>query len=195
MEAAYIVPLTPLRGSDSPQRGAPALSSRSRSVFAQSRRRRGTIRAAEENTTANTDSTDAATAEAAAAAAAGMAPAKSPQQLEIERLRAAEKFIEIETENYECGVCGYTYEPKRGESLASIPAGTPFADIPESFRCPACKSTKARFRPAKRVIAGFAENQKYGFGGNTLTAGQKNGLIFGVLAVLFVLLLSGYALN
>eukprot|EP00175_Furcellaria_lumbricalis_P000805 FN605719.1.p2 GENE.FN605719.1~~FN605719.1.p2 ORF type:complete len:61 (+),score=1.41 FN605719.1:123-305(+) len=37
----------------------------------------------------------------------------------------------------------------------------------------------------KKIIAGFADNQKYGLGSNTLTAGQKSAIIFGGLSRLF----------
>ena len=40
-------------------------------------------------------------------------PEKTEKQLEIERLKAAEKFIEKETGEYECRVCSYTYKPSQ----------------------------------------------------------------------------------
>mmetsp|Transcript_12210 Transcript_12210/g.24922 ORF Transcript_12210/g.24922 Transcript_12210/m.24922 type:complete len:194 (-) Transcript_12210:674-1255(-) len=114
---------------------------------------------------------------------------------EIARLRAAEKFIELETDTWDCRSCGYTYDPAQGDRLADIPKGTKFEDLPENFRCPACKSTKSSFRSGRKVIAGFAENQRYGFGTNSMTPGQKNTFIFGGLALFFLLLLSGYLLD
>jgi len=117
------------------------------------------------------------------------------KQAEIERLRAAEKFMEIDEGKYECQACGYVYEPETGDKFAGIPAGTEFSKLPDNFSCPACRSPKAQFKNIKKVIAGFAENQKYGFGGNSLTGGQKNLLIFGFLGFAFLLLLSGYFLE
>lgn len=114
---------------------------------------------------------------------------------EIERLRAAEKFIQLDEGLFECPGCGYVYEPKKGEFLNGIAAGTSFASLPDNFACPACKTPKSNFFPKKKTIAGFADNQRYGFGSNSLTAGQKNSLIFGGLVLCFLLLLSGYALN
>ena len=55
--------------------------------------------------------------------------------------------------------------------------------------------SKSQFKNIKKVIAGFADNQKYGFGGNSLTGGQKNLIIFGSLGFGFLLLLSGYFLE
>lgn len=112
-----------------------------------------------------------------------------------EKLRAAEKFVQIDEGNYVCIKCGYVYEPSRGERLANIPPETRFEDLNELFVCPVCKSPKRNFRVKPKTIAGFAENQQYGFGGNSMTEGQKNLWIFGGLAFFFLLLLSGYALD
>ena len=117
------------------------------------------------------------------------------KQAEIERLRAAEKFMEIDEGKFECQACGYVYEPEKGDKFAGIEPGTEFSNLPETFSCPACRSPKSQFKNIKKVIAGFADNQKYGFGGNSLTGGQKNLLIFGFLGFAFLLLLSGYFLE
>lgn len=117
------------------------------------------------------------------------------RQKEIERLKAAEKFLEIDEGKYECQACGYVYEPSKGDRFAGIEPGTLFPDLPSEFNCPACRSPKAQFKNIKKIIAGFAENQKYGLGGNSLTGGQKNFLIFGILGLIFILLLSGYLLE
>lgn len=117
------------------------------------------------------------------------------KQKEIDRLRAAEKFIEVDEGKFECTGCGYVYDPERGEARSGIKAGVLFDDLPESYTCPQCRTPKRRFVSRKKVIAGFAENQTYGFGSNTMTGGQKSLLIFGGLALCFLLLLSGYAMN
>jgi len=114
---------------------------------------------------------------------------------EIERLRAAEKFMEIDEGKFECQACGYVYEPEKGDRFAGIEEGTQFANLPADFSCPACRSPKNQFKSVKKVIAGFAENQQYGLGGNSLTSGQKNTLIFGSLGLAFLFLLSGYLLE
>ncbi len=117
------------------------------------------------------------------------------KKAEEERLRAAEKFVQIDEGNYVCINCGYLYEPAKGEMLWGVKPGTAFEDLDEMFVCPACRSPKSKFKRKPKTIAGFATNQQYGFGGNSMTAGQKNFLIFGGLALLFFLLLSGYALD
>jgi len=42
-----------------------------------------------------------------------------------------------------------------------------------------------------QVVAGFAENQQYGLGTNSMTGEQKSLLIYGALAVFFILFLGG----
>jgi len=43
--------------------------------------------------------------------------------------------------------------------------------------------------------SGFKDNLKYGFGGNAMTGGQKQNLIFGGLFLGFLLFMSGYLLE
>lgn len=76
-----------------------------------------------------------------------------------------------------------------------MPPGMPFKGLPEDWRCPTCGAAKGFFESKSVEIAGFAENQKFGFGTNGLTAGQKGLLIWGSLGVLFLLFLSGYFLQ
>ncbi len=44
-----------------------------------------------------------------------------------------------------CDVCGYAYDPAKGDSDAGIPAGTAFADLPEDWVCPDCGVGKDQF--------------------------------------------------
>ena len=43
--------------------------------------------------------------------------------------------------------------------------------------------------------AGFQENLKFGFGTNAMTGGQKGNLIYGGLALGFLLFMSGYLME
>jgi [NiFe] hydrogenase assembly HybE family chaperone len=45
----------------------------------------------------------------------------------------------------ECGVCWTRYDPAEGDTVAQIPAGTPFAALPGDWRCPTCDGEKHRF--------------------------------------------------
>jgi len=46
---------------------------------------------------------------------------------------------------FECGVCWNVYDSALGDDVAQIPAGTEFADLPESWRCPRCDSPKEKY--------------------------------------------------
>jgi len=48
-------------------------------------------------------------------------------------------------ENYICTVCGYIYEPEKGDPTSEISAGTLFEDLPEDWLCPVCGASKDMF--------------------------------------------------
>lgn len=45
----------------------------------------------------------------------------------------------------ECGVCWWVYDPKIGDDVWQIPAGTAFADLPGHWRCPHCDAPQHQF--------------------------------------------------
>jgi len=44
-----------------------------------------------------------------------------------------------------CVSCGYIYDPAVGDPGAGIPPGTPFEQLPSSWRCPICYVAKDQF--------------------------------------------------
>ena len=52
------------------------------------------------------------------------------------------------TGKYVCSVCGYTYDPEKGDPAHGIPAGTRFEDLPSDWKCPRCRRPKSSFHPA-----------------------------------------------
>jgi len=42
-------------------------------------------------------------------------------------------------------LCGYIYDETKGEPASGIPAGTKWADIPLTWRCPDCGGMKDDF--------------------------------------------------
>ena len=48
-------------------------------------------------------------------------------------------------QKYCCDVCGYEYDPAKGED--GIPAGTPFEKLPDDWSCPVCGASKSEFSP------------------------------------------------
>ena len=47
---------------------------------------------------------------------------------------------------YVCSICGYVYDEAAGLPDAGVPAGTRWADLPQSWVCPLCGATRAEFR-------------------------------------------------
>lgn len=53
-------------------------------------------------------------------------------------------------EMYQCQAtasCGYIYNPDKGDKKGKIPKGTPFADLPDDWKCPSCGASKKFFKP------------------------------------------------
>jgi rubredoxin len=50
-------------------------------------------------------------------------------------------------QKYKCTVCGYIYDPAKGDPDSGIVAGTPFEQIHASWKCPICGVSKDMFRP------------------------------------------------
>jgi rubredoxin len=100
-------------------------------------------------------------------------------------------------DRYECLACGYVYEPTKGDSKYSVASGTPFAELPNTWRCPVCGVKKSQFQNIGVVgtASGFQDNLNYGLGVNKLTPTQKNLLIFGGLAIALLFFLSLYGLQ
>lgn len=46
---------------------------------------------------------------------------------------------------YKCTVCGYVYDPQKGDPDGGIAAGTAFEAIPDTWVCPECGVSKADF--------------------------------------------------
>lgn len=114
---------------------------------------------------------------------------------QADRLRAAEKFMVIGSGEASCKGCGYEYKPENGDPEFPIPRGVKFQELPSEYYCPICGAPKDRFESRMKVVAGFAENQKFGLGTNSMTESQKSLLIYGALAIFFALFLLGYALD
>jgi rubredoxin len=49
-------------------------------------------------------------------------------------------------EKWECTVCGYIYDPAKGDPDNGVAPGTRFEDIPDTWVCPECGVTKDNFR-------------------------------------------------
>ena len=52
---------------------------------------------------------------------------------------------EILTKKYKCTVCGYVYDPDKGDPDSGIEPGTSFEDLPDDWYCPDCGAGKEDF--------------------------------------------------
>jgi rubredoxin len=50
-------------------------------------------------------------------------------------------------EKYECRICGYIYDPEKGDPGSGIEPGTPFEELPDDWVCPVCGASKEYFNP------------------------------------------------
>jgi rubredoxin len=41
-------------------------------------------------------------------------------------------------QRYRCRICGYIYDPEKGEPREGVAPGTSFEKLPRNFRCPEC---------------------------------------------------------
>jgi rubredoxin len=52
---------------------------------------------------------------------------------------------ELAMSRYECTLCGYVYDPKKGDPDNGVEPGTAFEDIPDDWVCPECGASKDEF--------------------------------------------------
>ncbi|WP_372773275.1 flavin reductase [Mangrovibacterium sp.] len=45
-----------------------------------------------------------------------------------------------------CMICGFVYDPEKGDPSMGIPPGTPFDDLPDDYKCPICNAGKDYFK-------------------------------------------------
>jgi rubredoxin len=48
-------------------------------------------------------------------------------------------------DRYVCQICGYVYDPAKGDPDGGVAPGTKFEDIPADWVCPICGASKSDF--------------------------------------------------
>jgi rubredoxin len=48
---------------------------------------------------------------------------------------------------YECMVCGYIYDPAKGDPENGVDPGVEFGDLPADWVCPVCGADRTQFEP------------------------------------------------
>lgn len=75
----------------------------------------------------------------------GKSPKTAPTYSKEEPAVAAPQTVA----SYICSVCGYVYDPVKGDPDNGIAAGTKFEDLPDSWTCPICGADKSKFEKEK----------------------------------------------
>ncbi|MEK6477160.1 rubredoxin domain-containing protein [Catalinimonas sp. 4WD22] len=72
------------------------------------------------------------------------------EQLNTKKVASASEKSQPHQEShklvFQCSECLSIYDEAYGDTLAKVPAGTPFSLLPDSFRCSVCGSPKSKFR-------------------------------------------------
>ncbi len=50
-------------------------------------------------------------------------------------------------QKYKCTVCGYIYDPEKGDPDSGVNQGISFEDLPDDWVCPKCGADKSAFEP------------------------------------------------
>ena len=72
----------------------------------------------------------------------GLSPKTAPTYIakNIDKNKEEEKM-----DKYVCTVCGWIYDPEKGDPDGNIKPGTKFEDIPDDWVCPVCGAAKSDF--------------------------------------------------
>jgi len=75
----------------------------------------------------------------------GYSPKTAPTYFKEMDKPKKEKKEEKRMDKYVCDVCGYVYDPEKGDPDNGIEPGTSFEDIPDDWECPVCGAPKSEF--------------------------------------------------
>lgn len=56
----------------------------------------------------------------------------------------------LDSSRMECRICWYVYDPREGDPVEQVPAGTPFLELPGHWRCPQCDAEPGAFLPVEK---------------------------------------------
>jgi len=75
----------------------------------------------------------------------GYSPKTAPTfYKEMDKPKKVEKE-ETKMDKYVCDVCGYVYDPEKGDPDNGVQPGTAFEDVPDDWVCPLCGVAKSEF--------------------------------------------------
>jgi len=73
----------------------------------------------------------------------GFSPKTAPTYISM--MDKKEKKEDKKMDKYVCKVCGYVYDPEKGDPDSGIEPGTSFEDLPDDWVCPLCGAPKEEF--------------------------------------------------
>lgn len=76
----------------------------------------------------------------------GISPKNAPTYIPKEQEEKERKGKEWEKmSKYKCTICGYIYDPEKGDPESNVPPGTSFDDLDDDWICPVCGAGKEDF--------------------------------------------------
>jgi len=75
----------------------------------------------------------------------GYASKNAPTYIDPKLLKPAGKKEDMKMAKYECTICGYVYDPEKGDPDSGVKPGTPFEALPADWVCPVCGAAKDQF--------------------------------------------------
>lgn len=70
----------------------------------------------------------------------GTTPKSAPTYSETEKPEEGKRMT-----TYRCKICGYVYDPEKGDPDSGVKPGTLFEELPDSWVCPVCGAAKDQF--------------------------------------------------
>ncbi len=76
-------------------------------------------------------------------------------------------------EKYVCKVCGYVYDPEKGDPDSGIQPGTPFGQLSDDWVCPVCGAGKDQFEKQRNATGQSAVDPSQEMNWNTSSARKE----------------------
>jgi len=74
----------------------------------------------------------------------GVSPKNAPTYIKPNESTA--KSVKSQDPKYQCMICGYIYDPARGDRDSGVEPNTPFDRLPHSWVCPICGADRSAFK-------------------------------------------------
>ncbi|MEN8225457.1 MAG: flavin reductase [Bacteroidota bacterium] len=76
----------------------------------------------------------------------GVSPKNAPTHIKKDHDADPDIIPETKLNSFQCLVCGYIYDPEKGDEAKGIPPGTSFEELPDDWTCPICGVSKDEFK-------------------------------------------------